>query len=56
MRDLWKAHSLFDQFAWLAANRGTNNAFKMAALVGAINLSRFDVANESYLSESHRIN
>ena len=52
----WKTYDPLHQFAHLAANRAANNAVEMTAVIDAIkSTSRFDVANETYLSKNYRI-
>ena len=56
MRTLRKAHKHLHRFAWSAANLFANNASEMVALVGTIeSASRFDDADESYLTKSYLI-
>ena len=51
-----KARDPIRRFAWSAANWAANNAFELIAFDGTIGfLSRFDGADESYISQSHRI-
>ena len=54
MRALSKAHELFYQLRWSAAERATNKAFEMVAPLASLNLHRNSIALAEAPSTSYR--